>query len=237
MAGCLLVKLFAMHTTCFRGIFAVGTKQKKAECEQRLCNEKDIRDWILVVTLLLTWYQWMKEPTITMKHVKCSHAAVQWLMRFIATVAPCTGGMTNNTIKRHLVLHICEDILDHGIPDNFNSAYAESAHITLAKITSQNTQKRAVLITKQAAHRYIENIVVSLASADVKNDIKLKDRVLGTLSPVAAPLETQATGGKSGRHFSLTWARGDKFATFKSTRPRPSDDLEMAHLPRKVTQF
>ena len=57
MAGCLLVKLVAMHTTYFRGIFAVGTKQKKAEGEQRLCNEKHIGDWILVVTLLLTWYQ------------------------------------------------------------------------------------------------------------------------------------------------------------------------------------
>jgi hypothetical protein len=84
--------------------------------------------------------------------------------------------MTNNTIKRHLVLHICEDILDHGVPDNVNSAYAESAHITLAKVTSQNTQKRALSFTKQAAHRYIENLVVSLASADVKNYIKSKDR-------------------------------------------------------------
>jgi hypothetical protein len=133
MAGCLLVKLFAMHTTYFRGIFAVGKKQKQAKDEQRLRNEKHIGDWILVVSSLLTWYQWMKQPTISKKQVKGSHAAVQWLMRFIATVAPRTGGMTNNTIKRHLVLHICEDILDHGVPDNVNSAYAESAHISLAK--------------------------------------------------------------------------------------------------------
>jgi hypothetical protein len=32
-------------------------------------------------------------------------------------------------------------ILDHGIPDNVNSAYIESAHIPNAKVTSQNTQK------------------------------------------------------------------------------------------------
>jgi hypothetical protein len=57
MAGCLLVKLFAMHTTYFRCIFAVGTKQKKAEGKQMLCNEKDISDWIVFVILLLTWYQ------------------------------------------------------------------------------------------------------------------------------------------------------------------------------------
>jgi hypothetical protein len=43
MAGCLLVKLFAMHTTYFLGIFAIG-KKRKAEDEQRLRNEKHIAD-------------------------------------------------------------------------------------------------------------------------------------------------------------------------------------------------
>ncbi len=223
--------------TYFRGIFAVGTKRKKAESEQRLCNEKHIGDWILVVTSLLTWYQWMKQPTMSKTRVKDSHAAVQWLMCFIASVAPHTGGMTNNTIKRHLVLHICKDILVHGVTDNVISAYTESAHITLAKITSWNTQKPAVLFTKQAAQRCTENLVVSLASANVKNNIKSKDRVLGTCSPVTAPLKTQATGGKSGRHFYLTWARGDEFTVFKWTRTRPCHDLDMAHLPREVTKF
>jgi hypothetical protein len=41
MAGCLLVKLFAMHTTYFRGIFAVGKKQKQAKDKQRLRNDKN----------------------------------------------------------------------------------------------------------------------------------------------------------------------------------------------------
>ena len=240
MAGCLLVKLFAMHTTYFRGIFAIG-KKRKAEDEQRLRNEKHIADWILVVSSLLTWFQWMKQPTISKRQVKGSHAAVQWLMRFIATVAPRIGGMTNNTIKRHLVLHLCEDILDHGVPDNVNSAYAESAHITLAKVTSRNTQKRAISFTKQAAQRYVENLVVSLASADVKNDITLKGAstaALGTHGTTTSPTpEIQLSGGKSGRDFILTWAPGNESATFKWQRPRSSDDLEMAHLSCRVTTF
>jgi hypothetical protein len=85
--------------------------------------------------------------------VRRSHVGLQWLMRLVAEVAPRPGKMGNNTIKRHLVLHLCEDILDHGVPDNVNSAYAESAHIPLAKITSRNTQKRAISFTKQAALR------------------------------------------------------------------------------------
>ena len=70
----------------------------KAEDEQRLRNEKHVADWILVVSSLLTWYQWMKQLTISKRQVKGSHAAVQWLMCFIATVAPCIGEMTNNAI-------------------------------------------------------------------------------------------------------------------------------------------
>jgi hypothetical protein len=207
MAGCLLVKLFAMHTTYFCGIFAILGKKRKAEDEQRFRNEKHVADWILVVSSILTWYQWMKQPTISKRQVKGSHEAVQWLMRFISTVTPCIDGMTNNTIKIHLVLHLCEGILNHGVPDNVNSAYAELAHITLAKVTSQITQKRAISFTMQAAHRYLEDLDVSFASADVKNDIKLKGASfapLGTHGTTTSPTpEIQLSGGKSGRDLSI----------------------------------
>ncbi len=173
MAGCLLVKLFALHTTCVRSIFNIGKKDpKKGVDDQRLCYSNHVRDWKVVVSSLLVWHQWMKQPTIPKKMVRRSHAAVQWLVRFVAKVAPRTSGMGNNTIKTHLILHLCEDILDHGVPENVNSSYAESAHIPLAKITARNSQKRAVSFTKQAAHRYIEDLAVSLAWADVKPSIQ-----------------------------------------------------------------
>ena len=116
IAGCLLVKLFAMHTTYFSDMFGIGRKKRKAseEGEQKFRNEKHLTDWKLVVQSLLMWHQWMKQPSISKTQVKRSHAGVKWLMRQVATVSPRTGGMTNNTIKRHLVLHIREDILDLG---------------------------------------------------------------------------------------------------------------------------
>ena len=145
MAGCLLVKLFALQTTCFRAIFEVGKKEPtRGVPDQRLRFQNHVDDWIHVVTSLLAWHQWMKQVTIPKKMVKRSHVAVQWLMRLVAEVMPRPGAMGNNTIKRHLVLHLSEDILDHGVPENVNSSYAESAHIPLAKATSRNTQKRAV---------------------------------------------------------------------------------------------
>ena len=136
MAGCLLVKLFALHTTCFRTIFDVGKKEPtRGVPDQRLRYENHVDDWIDVVTALLVWHQWMKQPSMSKKMVKRSHSAVQWLMRVVAEVTPRPGAMGNNTIKTHLVLHLCEDILDHGVPENVNSSYAESAHIPLAKVT------------------------------------------------------------------------------------------------------
>jgi hypothetical protein len=149
MAGCLLVKLFALHSTCFRTIFNDGKKEPtRGIPDQRLCYQNHVDDWIHVVIAPLVWHQWMKQATIPKKMVKRSHVAVQWPMRLVAKVTPCPGAMGNNTIKTHLVLHLCEDILDHGVQENVNSLYAESAHIPLAKATSRNTQKRAISFHK-----------------------------------------------------------------------------------------
>ena len=239
MAGCLLVKLFAMHTSYFREIFGIGKKKSKAVApkEQKFRNTNHLDDWILAVSSLLMWHQWMKQPIISKKQVKRSHAGVQWLMRCVAYVAPRTGGMTNNTIKRHLVLHIREDILDHGVPDVVNSAYAESAHITLAKVTSRNTQKRAISFVPQAAHRYIENLVVSLASADLKNDSEKhgwKDDL-----PPKVPANTTSGGARvSGRSYELTWSIIDdeECCSFKWSRKLKLDTVAV-NPPRAVSKF
>ncbi len=72
----------------------------------------------------------------------------------------------------HLMLHIMEDILDHDVPDVVNSSYAESAHIPFAKNTSRNTQKRVASFTRQAAHRYYEDLAILVASGDVEFEAK-----------------------------------------------------------------
>ncbi len=255
MAGCLLVKLFALHTTYFRLIFKVGTipakKRKKkltepvveVDCNTsdeeppelpRLCSDKHVADWILVVSSLLQWHQWMKQPTIAKAQVRKSEFAVQWLVRQVAQVSPRQQGMGTNTIKTHLVLHLFEDMLDHGVPENVNSSYAESAHIPLAKMTSRNTQKRAVSFTRQAAHRYVENLVVSLASADMSHNYSLG---LQKPSPgLVATSETPTCGRLAGRQFNITWPVGDDEASFNWHRKGPTDDAAKDHLPLHITQ-
>ena len=130
--------------------------------------------------------------------------------------------MGNSKIKMHLALHLCKDTLDHGVPDNDNSAYAESAHIPLAKITSWNTQNRADSFTKQTAYHYVENLAVTLASADVTNDVKLMGSRLDTPSPTAVPADAQPSGVMAGRQFIISWTTGDNSATFSWNRKGPS---------------
>ena len=117
------------------------TKAKKSiptHPNHNLCFEQcHVLDWILAVSSpLLQWHQWMKQPEMPRHQVVKSQCAVQRLMRNVANICPRQTGMGNNAIKNDLVLHICKDILDHGVP-----AYAESAHIPLSKMTARNTQK------------------------------------------------------------------------------------------------
>ena len=111
MAGCLLVKLFALHTSCFRTIFNVGKKDpQKGVDDQRLCHSNHIKDWIVVVSSLLVWHQLVKQPTIPKKMVRRSHVAMQWLMRFVAKVAPHPSGMGWETPSRPTWFCICARI-------------------------------------------------------------------------------------------------------------------------------
>jgi hypothetical protein len=83
-----------MHTTCFCSIFSAGKEgSKKGVDDQRLFYSNHIRDWIVVVSSLLVWHLWIKQPTIPKKMVRRSHVAVQWLVWFVSKVAPCTSGM------------------------------------------------------------------------------------------------------------------------------------------------
>ena len=233
ITGCLLVKLFAFHTTMFRQIFAskkhlekltknMSTKRSKKSKKskkflvaslQSLNNDAHIDDWVDLVSSLLQWHQWMKQPRIARLQVSKSQYAVRWLMRRLSTVSPRVTGMCNNTIKMHLVLHVCEDILDHGVPDNVNSAYAESAHIPLSKDTSRNTQKRAGTFTLQSATRYQENLAISSAWHDMANE-----------STGSIQNDVPACGTLSGRGFTISWRDGDRTPIFLWNRKYPSDN-------------
>ena len=170
-AGILLIMLLAFETSRYGEIFdrARALAIQGGHIDKHPGHDHFIADWKLLLTSLLEWWAWMKQPRIDRRCVKRSVYATSFLLRRLKEVAPRHDGMKNNTVKTHLVLHMLEDIENFGVPEIFNSAYAESAHIPIAKKTVKNTQKRNKTYTIQAAHRYVENLAISHANRQISS--------------------------------------------------------------------
>ncbi|KAI2509328.1 hypothetical protein MHU86_5081 [Fragilaria crotonensis] len=82
---------------------------------------------------------------------------------------------------------MAEDIENFGVPEIFNSAYAESAHIPIAKKTVKNTQKRNETYEIQAAHRYAENLAISHANRQVATEVTIQKDFIGEGNSVRRP--------------------------------------------------
>jgi hypothetical protein len=108
-----------------------------------------------------------------------------------------------------------------------SSSYTESAHIPLAKVTSRNTQKRAISFTKQAAHQYLENLVVASMDVDADNKCDAHSKAAGQPDILRAD-------GKGGRHFNLSWKTGNELPACCWTHPSSNDNPETAHLSTRV---
>ena len=133
------------------------------------------------------------------------------------------------------MLHLCEDILDHGVPDNVNSAYAESAHIPLSKLTARNTRKRAKTFTKQAAERYVENLAISSAHHDMEHD--RAHSALAARSSAPQGIISQPKGKLLGRRFTISWHVDNEHPTFQWLRKSPAAKLDRDSLHPTAMQF
>ncbi len=179
--------------------------------------------------------QWMKQSVISKSQAARSHlaaSAMGWLMQRVASVLPRQNKMGTIIIKTHLVLHLSEDMLDHGVPQNVNSAYAKSAHIPLAKDTARRTQWRTSSFAKQAPHRYVENLVISLASSDMARDNVKK---CATPSAMASPL---GVGSLTGRGFFITSSVNNAYVPiFCWDRKMKNDDIKKDFLEPYVMAY
>ena len=180
-AGCMIVMLILFYTSRFREIFKKSRASGKvSDKDKALSNPVFVKDWRTLVSLLLEWHAWLKQPEMRRTSVVKSVYVTSHLLRLLWYVAPrLTGGMKSSTIKTHLVLHIHKDILNFGVPEVMNSSYAESGHITICKDTTRNTQKRSQTFTVQAAVRYVENLAINRASTAIVDSTRITDSVSG----------------------------------------------------------
>jgi hypothetical protein len=193
-----------------------------------LSNPDFVKDWKMFLSSLLEWHAWLKQSCISHLSVSRSGFAVSSLMQSLKFVAPqLSGAMGNTTIKAHLVLHVDEDMLNFGVPEVMNSSFAESAHITISKDTTRNTQKRQETFTLQAAMRYIKNLAIWKCASSISEMSRIPTMTPDThrLQGKRFLLEEYTDGG-------VVCKRNASKKRKKADNPSPEDYLLTSHISR-----
>jgi hypothetical protein len=127
----------------------------------RLANFIDLFEYMIMVE------EFLKEPSHRRKDILMFD---KWMPEFLdlyKRVINRVEGKGMGFLKFHLPLHMPKDMLKFGNAASVDSSTGESNHITSAKVTSRNTQRRSELLDEQSATRYTENLSIDRTMADM----------------------------------------------------------------------
>jgi hypothetical protein len=162
-----VILLIAAILRSTKGRELVGTKKKF-----RQDHKKD--DWLLLVELLLEWEAYLCEPRMLKRHVKKLERKHRFIMYIMKKVANRRTGMGLKIMKYHVVLHMCDDILNFGVPLEFDTGANESHH-KASKVAAKMTQRNASTFTQQVAERMFEFYLLDLGLQEVQHDNPIWD--------------------------------------------------------------
>ena len=163
--GVMLVMAAVIRST--KGRQLLGTKQNFRED-----HLKD--DWQLLVELLLEWEAYLCLPKMKMKHIKRLDKKHRYIMYVMKKVANRTKGMGLNIMKFHGIVHLMDDIIQHGVPLEFDTAGNESHH-KIAKVAARLTQQNEANFLYQVAVRMHEFLILDLALHEVETGGRVSD--------------------------------------------------------------
>jgi hypothetical protein len=126
---------------------------------------------------------WMKQDLIDKKMVtsqvlnqnkyqSVAKEALQITMGKYVSVVNCQKGHGLKHVKTHSVLHVPDDVLWFGSPNNWNSARLESGHKFHAKAPAQMTQLRKDRLEEQVSPAQTTNLL----ALDMASDLILKSK-------------------------------------------------------------
>lgn len=142
------------------------TLLKKKKKGKQFAKGTLLDDWALLVETLLQWEDFLKLDEMSMDHVKRLKEKHRYLMYLLKTIAPRAKGVGYKFMKFHGILHIVEDILAFGVPNNVDTGANESHH-KLTKLCAKLTQKDISLFEKQTDDRLVEFLLMDLAMAEL----------------------------------------------------------------------
>jgi len=129
-------------------------------------KETGLRDWTLLVELLIEWEAYLCQKRMKRSHVKKLAQKHRYIMYIIKNVCKRARGMGLKIMKFHAITHLVEDILLYGVPSEFDTGSNESHH-KLTKTAAKMTQRKESTFDQQTAIRMTEFMAIELAFEEV----------------------------------------------------------------------
>ena len=162
MTGVILLILVAMRSTRGRQIMIDNAKYQKQKDYFR-----HISDWIMLLELQLELISWLKSPTMKVSDVEHFRVKCREYMCLYRLVGKRIKGMQFKTMNFHGMLHVAEDILNFGVPNNVDTKSDEHHHRDDKKATKR-TQHRPDNFEIQSMERIVDRRAVQYGIAELK---------------------------------------------------------------------
>ncbi len=134
-----------------------------------LGGENGLRDWSLLVELMLEWEAFLCEKRMLRSDVVRLAKKHRFLMYIMRKVANRKKGMGLKIMKFHAILHLITDILLYGVPTEFDTGSNESHHKE-SKHAARLTQRKESTFNYQTAKRLAEFLCIDLAMEEIENE-------------------------------------------------------------------
>ncbi len=127
---------------------------------------KHLKDWTMLVETLLQWHQWLKGDTMRRKDVQRAQQKHQYIMYLIRKIGQRDKGRGLKLTKFHAILHMAQDIINFGVPMEYDTGSNESGH-KATKVAAKLTQRRPDLFEEQVSKRLLEEHMLDLALEEI----------------------------------------------------------------------
>jgi len=163
----------------FRGVLLImaavirSTLGRKLLMKKKSFGKEDgLRDWTLLVELLLEWEAYLTLKQMKKKDVKRLAKKHRYIMHIIKQVAARSTGMGLKLMKFHAIVHLVEDMLLFGVPAEYDTGSNESHH-KVSKVAAKLTQRKEATFNYQVAKRMTEFLVIEYAMVEILDGKRL----------------------------------------------------------------
>ena len=243
MTGLLLVLLATIR--CVAGTDCL-LRQCRGEQKKYFGNPTYIQDWVLMLETHLQWEAWLSQPGIPVYEIRRSKTKVRELMEMEKRIGKREKGMAFKTMNFHACLHIAEDMLNFGVPNNVNTRSNEQHH-KKSKTAAQRMQKRGDTFDIQCARQIHDMNVIDLAYEEMNgnavwdyynrqcDDEDEEEETSGDTSgdtmPVSHVVEHKITGVRTTLFFD------ESFSRYRYTVHSKMASKEQFHYPMEILAF